>query len=297
MILNGATIRASSTGFKALYVQGFAAAEPIYADLVAEIPSKGYAETYDHILGVPAVREWIGERQVKNMKVWDFTIRNRTWEDTIGIPREMYEDESLGLFSPQFTALGMQMRLHPDVLLAELLDAAFTTGLCYDGKAFVATNHPLKSGTQSNKVTGALSSTTFAEAIQKLRQMKDWEGNPIDVFSMGGKLQLVVGPALEATARQLLLAQQGSSGATNTDFGRATLKVFSRITGNQWFLVVIGAPIKPFILQMRRKPALVIKDMPDDDSLFEDNMIVAGADGRWNMGYWMYQLCVGSTGS
>lgn len=297
MILNGAAIRASSITFLTLFTKGFEQAKPTYPELVTEVPSTGDSNVYDFVLGIPAVREWIGERQIQNLKVWDYTLRNKTWEDSVGIPREAYEDDSLGLFKPQFAMLGNQMSLHPDVLLAELLANAFTVGLCYDGKAFIATNHPLKTGTLSNKVSGALSTTTFNEAIQRLREMKDYSGNPIDVMGMGGELVLVVGPALESTARGILLAQQGASGASNTDYNRAKLKVFSRITNSSWFLMVAGGPLNPFIFQMRRKPVLVVKDMPDDDALFYDNQVVAGADGRWNMGYLLYQLIVGSTGS
>lgn len=297
MILNGAAILAAAVGFKALFLEGFSQAKPVYPDLVIEVPSTGNSETYDFILGLPSVREWVGERQVQNLKAWDYELRNKTWELTIGVPRELYEDDRLGIIKPQFANMGMQMNLHPDVLLSTLLENAFTTGLCYDGKAFIATNHPIAGGTLSNRVTGALSAEKFAEAIQKLRQMKDYEGNPIDVLGMGGKLMLVVGPALEATARALLLAQQGASGATNTDFNRAELKVFNRISGNAWFLFVVGAPIKPFILQMRRKPELVAKDQVNDESVFNDNEVRYGASGRWNMGYGMYQMAVGSTGS
>jgi len=298
MILNGAAILAAATGYRALYKKGFEAAAPLYPQLVAEVPSAGHAETYDLILGLPQVREWIGERQVKAMKVWDFTLTNKTWELTVGVKRELYEDDRLGLLNPQFEAMGMQMALHPDVLLSELFANAFdATAPCYDGKAFIAADHPLAGGsTLSNLVTGALASATFNTAVKKLRQMKDYEGNPIDVFGMGGKLVLVVGPALESTARTLLLAQQGAGGATNTDFQRAELEVFSRITDSSWFLCVKGAPVKPFILQMRRKPAVVARASTSDDNVFFDNEVVHGADGRWEMGFGLYQLIVGSTG-
>lgn len=297
MLLNGAAIQAAATGFRALYKAGFEQAQPLYPELVVEISSEGHAETYDVILGLPQVREWVGERQVKNMKVWDYSLTNRTWELTIGVKRELFEDDRLGIIKPQFQNMGMQMALHPDTLLGQLFSNAFTTGLCYDGKAFIATNHPIVGGTVSNKVTGALTSDNFAAAIKLLREMKDYEGNPIDVLGMGGKLMLVVGPALEATARALLLAQQGASGASNTDYQRAMLKVFNRITGNAWFLMVVGAPMKPFILQMRRRPEVVARDQVSDDNVFNDNEVRYGADGRWEMGYGLYQLAVGSTGA
>ncbi len=298
MILNGAAIRAAATGYRAMYKKGFEQAKPLWPRLCIEIQSTGHAETYDLILGLPQVREWIGERQVKNLKVWDYSLTNKTWELTIGVKRELFEDDRLGMLNASFQNMGVQMSLHPDVLLAELLANAFTTGLCYDGEAFFSADHPRSNGdTWSNLQAGALDSTTFNAAIQKLRSMVDYEGNPIDVFAMGGKLVLVVGPALESTGRALLLAQQGASGATNTDFGRAELEVFSRLSGNAWYLIVEGAPVKPFILQMRRKPVVVARDQVSDENVFNDNEVRFGADGRWNAGYGLPQLAVGSTGA
>jgi len=297
MLLNGAAIRAAATGYRALYKKGFEQAKPLWPRLCIEIESTGHAETYDQIMGLPQVREWIGERQIRSMKVWDYTLTNKTWELTIGVKRELFEDDRLGILNASFQNMGVQMSLHPDVLLAELLANSFTTGLCYDGQPFFSASHPKNGGTWSNLQTGALDSDNFNAAIQKLREMVDYEGNPIDVFAMGGKLLLVVGPALESTARALLLAQQGASGATNTDFGRAELEVFSRLSGNAWFLIIENAPVKPFILQMRRKPQVVARTQISDDNVFYDNEVHYGADGRWNAGYGLPQLAVGSTGA
>lgn len=296
MILNKAAILAAATGFRAVFLEGWNQATPLHTDFVLEVQSTGDSEVYNWSDSFGAMREWIGERVVENIKAWDYTLRNRNWERTLGVDRNLFEDDKLGLIKPKFMSLGVAARQHPDKLFSELVTNGFSA-TCYDGKAFFATNHPLKTGTNSNLQTGALDSTNFNAAIAKLRGMKSYDGEPIDVLNIGGELVLMVGPSLESTARALLLAQQGASGATNTDFNRAKLVVNPRITTGAWFLFVAKAPVRPFILQMRRKPELVARDQPTDDTVWAKREVQYGVDGRWEAGYGLYQLAVGSTGS
>ena len=297
MLLNGAAILAVATGFRALYRQGFEAATPSYAVFIITVESSGDTETYELVDGIPQLREWVGPRQVKNLKAFDYSLRNRDWEATIAVPRNLFLDDRLGVIKPKMVGLGAAARLHPDKLFGELLANGFTTGMGYDGVAFFSDAHPIDGAVQSNLVSGALSATTFNLAIKKLRQMKDWQGNPIDVFAMGGQLTLVVGPALESTARALVLAEYGENGASNLDYNRAKLKVFNRITGNAWFVMISGGPLRPFIHQVREAPIVVARDQPSDECVFNDNEVRHGVNGRWEMGYGLYQLVAGSTGA
>lgn len=77
--------------------------------------------------------------------------RNRTFENTISIPREDIEDDLVGVYSGAFKMLGQDAALHPDELVFELLKGG-ASQLCYDGKNFFATNHPVNpsAGTVSN---------------------------------------------------------------------------------------------------------------------------------------------------
>ncbi|SBW09170.1 Mu phage protein T [uncultured Alphaproteobacteria bacterium] len=65
-------------------------------------------------------------------------------------------------------------------------------------------------------------------------------------------------------------------------------------TGDPWFLVASGSPLKPLIYQERRKFQFVAKDRPTDDNLFERKTFVYGVDGRMNVGFGMPQLVVAS---
>ena len=299
MILNGAAIRAASLGYNAIFMAALVGAKPFHPLLSMETASTGVAEVYDLDGGLPQMREWLGERERQALKVYSHTIENKTYELSVSVRRERFEDDKLGLLNHRFQTLGVTAAMHPDKLLADLLHNGFSTGKGYDNAAFFSTAHPrLKSlSNQSNRVSGALTSTTFNTAVKQLRSITNDQGEVLDILGMGGEMNLIVAPNLESTARGILLAQFGANGASNTDYGRAKLSVFNRLNDGHWFLTVSGGPMAPFILQMRRKPTIVARDQPADDSMFNRNEVDFGVDGRWGMGYGLWQMIQGSNGS
>ena len=105
------------------------------------------------------MREWLGQRVVKNLVAQTYTIQNRLFENTIGVPRVAIEDDKYGLFSPILTEMGKSAAEHPDELVFALLKAGFSTN-CYDGQFFFDTDHPVSNGNNiinsvSNFQTGA----------------------------------------------------------------------------------------------------------------------------------------------
>lgn len=296
MRLNGAALQAASTGFQAVFLEAFEAAEPMYPGYVMEVESTGSREEYHFGDLLSGMREWLGDREIEALNRDAFQIRNRTWEKTIGIPREAYEDDQLGVYKSQVRALAALAKQHPDELLVELIEGGFT-GLCYDGVAFFSASHPITGGVQSNLVSGALSATTFESALLKLRSMKGKGGRQINPLAAGGKLTLTVGPANEAAGKEILVKEYIDGGDSNPDYKAAELKVNPYIAGTHWMLSVNGGALAAFILQMRRRAQLIAKDRNDDEDAFKKNRFLFGCDGRWNMGYGLYQLAVGSTGA
>lgn len=296
MILNGVALRAAQTAYRAVMSEASAKVTPVYEEFSQLVASSGYAENYLQSAGIGALHEWTGERQIGNVKLFDQTLTNRDWEKTLGIPRNAFLDDNLAVFRSQFAELGVMAKLHPDKLFGELLVNGFSSN-SWDGVPYFATNHPIDGDVQSNLVTGALSAAKFQEAMVALRSMKSWGGEPLDVLGMGGQPVLLVGPTLEDTARTIVVSEYGDAGASNPNHKRAELVVFNRLTGNQWFLGVRGAPLRPFIFQERQKPNLVVKGAPDDANVFHDKTVLFGIDGRWEMGYAYYHFMVGSEGA
>ena len=49
---------------------------------------------------------WIGDRVVQNLSVHDYAIKNKSFESTVGIPREAIEDDQYGAYAPLMAQLG-----------------------------------------------------------------------------------------------------------------------------------------------------------------------------------------------
>lgn len=155
MIINQSTMqgcyRTFSTIFQVALAQALAAS--MWERVAMRVGSSGESVEYDWLGAFPMMREWIGERAVKDVEAFGFTIRNKDFEATVGVDRNKIEDDQLGVYTPQFQNLGMTAARHRDKLVFELLAAGFTTP-CYDKQYFFDTDHPVGSGVVSNSGGG-----------------------------------------------------------------------------------------------------------------------------------------------
>lgn len=60
-------------------------------------------------------------------------------------------------------------------------------------------------------------------------------------------------------------------------------------SGPYWYLADLSSVIKPIIVQMRKQPQFVSKMAPTDDNVFFEKKFLMGADGRYNVGYGLWQ--------
>ncbi|WP_343545502.1 Mu-like prophage major head subunit gpT family protein [Sphingomonas paucimobilis] len=110
--------------------------------IATEVPSTTSKEEYGWLGQVPGMREWLGDRVVQNVALHDYTIKNRDFELTIGVPRNAIKDDNYGVYAPLFQEMGRSTTAHPSQLCYPLLKAGFTS-LCYDGQYFFDTDHPV----------------------------------------------------------------------------------------------------------------------------------------------------------
>jgi phage major head subunit gpT-like protein len=141
MIINRGTLGAFFTGLNTAFQQAFDSTEVVYPNYAMAVPSSTAQEQYAWLGMLPGLREWVGDRVIANLRSYDFTIRNKAWERTIGVLRDHLEDDTYGIYSPMAAMLGNEARRHPQELLASLLQGGFTQ-LCYDGQPFFNANHP-----------------------------------------------------------------------------------------------------------------------------------------------------------
>lgn len=142
MIINRGNLAILNQAFNAAFRSGIALAQPMASQIAMSVPSITSEEKYAWMGMTTRFREWIGERQYQGLRQHDYSIKNKTWENTVEVPREVIEDDQYGTFTPVVQQLGQDAALHPDDLVFGLLQAGFSTP-CFDGQYFFDTDHPV----------------------------------------------------------------------------------------------------------------------------------------------------------
>lgn len=81
---------------------------------------------------------------------------------------------------------------------------------------------------------------------------------------------------------------------TDHPVGSGTVSNFGGGSGTAWYLMDLSRPIKPIILQIRKRPEFVGLDRPDDPDVFMRKKFRYGVDDRKNVGFGLWQLAYGS---
>ncbi|MFZ5826509.1 MAG: Mu-like prophage major head subunit gpT family protein [Bacillota bacterium] len=294
MMVNSAALRSIYTSFKTIFNGALDNAKALWQMVATEVPSTAKVEEYKWLGKLPRMREWIGERVIQNLSAFGWTIKNKSFEATVGVDRDDVEDDSIGVYRPVIEQLGISAALHPDELVWDLLKAGFTN-LCYDGQYFFDSDHRDGGGPiQSNRGNAPLSPAAYAAARAQMMALQDEAGRPLRIMPN----LLVVPPQLEGEGKEILEAEKNAQGATNIYRGTATLLVVPDLADQptRWYLMDTTKPVKPLVFQRRKKPEFVALDNPDDQNVFMKKQFLYGVDSRDNAGYGLWQLAYGSTG-
>lgn len=65
-------------------------------------------------------------------------------------------------------------------------------------------------------------------------------------------------------------------------------------SGTAWYLLDLSRPVKPLLLQIRKRPEFVALDRPEDEGVFMRKKYRYGVDDRKNVGFGLWQLAYGS---
>lgn len=133
-------LQALRTAVSAAFKGGLSNVTPQYQQVATVVPSSTASNTYGWLGDMPGMREWIGDREINDIKENAYSIANKDFESTVGVKRTDIEDDNLGIYTPMFTELGRSAAIFPDQLVFELLKNGFTNK-CYDGKNFFAADH------------------------------------------------------------------------------------------------------------------------------------------------------------
>lgn len=131
----------SSSAFAARFGQGMEHANPDYLKVATVLPSSSGATGYGWLGDFPNLKEWIGARQLKDLKKHQYNIVNKTFESSVKVARVDYEDNDYGRYGIIFEQMGHDAKLYPDDHVFGLLKDGFTE-VCYDGQPFFDADHP-----------------------------------------------------------------------------------------------------------------------------------------------------------
>lgn len=300
MLINKANLSIIFINLKTIFNNAFAAAPSQWNQTAMLVPSGSSQNDYNWLSAFPRMRKWIGEKAIKSLEAFKYSIVNDDWEATVEVNRNHIDDDQLGIYAPQAQMAGFSARQLPDEIVSDLKNNAFTS-LCYDGQFFYDTDHPVAGASVSNKLAVALSVATPAAAAASygaartaIMNFKDDEGRPLALIPN----VLEVPPALESVALTLINSDKLNDNSPNPYKGTATVLVNPRLTSSTaWFLHVTNMPVKPFIYQERKAPVFVEQTDPQADDVFNRKLFKFGAEARAAGGYAFWQMSVGSTGA
>lgn len=300
MLVNKASIQAAFVGLKTLFNNAFSTAPSNWEKIAMKVPSSTGSNLYAWLSAFPRMRRWIGEKHVKSLKAFSYTVENEDFEATVEVDRNHIEDDQLGVYAPQAQMAGHSAKQLPDEIVYEVVNNGFTSP-CYDGQYYFDTDHPVGEQSVSNKGTKKLSIASLAEAMASygaartaMGKFADEDARPLNITPT----VLLVPKALEDVGRALLTLERFEDGKPNIYKGTAELVVSSRLTSDTaWFLLDTSMPVKPFIYQERKAPVFVQQIDAEADDVFNRKKFKFGAEARAAGGYGFWQLAYGSTGT
>lgn len=143
MLINRANLADMTRGFQVVFQDAYSQAPSMWDQFATLVTSTTSEEKYAWLGTMPRIREWLGDRVVQSLATSDYTIRNRSFELTIGVDRDHIEDDQFGVYRPMFQQMAQEAKTHPDELVFGLMLAGFNT-VCWDGQFFFDTDHPVR---------------------------------------------------------------------------------------------------------------------------------------------------------
>lgn len=280
------------------FIKAFEGAPADYLAAMLFAPSGSASEKYGWLGQAPNMREWKDERVPAGLRDWEYTIRNKRFENSLSVDVPELERDQIGAIRVRIGDLAVRAKDFPHGLLSTLRKSGATL-LCYDGAAFFATTHSEgDSGTQSNKLsqTGATIDnvkTDFVAARTAMTAFKDDRGQkPVRVAL---DLVVVCSPAMEFIMREVFENPTLAAGGKNIYAGQARVEVDTGLSGNAWILENRAGMLRGFILQEELPVRLSNTDVTSDEA-FMRGKVFFGTEWRGNAGYgdWRYAVSVGT---
>lgn len=183
MELNQAALAAVYKSFKTIFNEAFQGVAPEWEKIAMPVPSSTGTEEYGWLGAFPKLREWIGDRHVKNLQAHGYSIKNKDWEASVAVNRNSIEDDTYGVYRPFIAEMGRSSAAHYDELSFAMLPLGLTA-LCYDGQYFFDTDHPVGAGVVSNYGGGAGAAWYLLDTTRAIKPIILQKRKPAEFVSL-----------------------------------------------------------------------------------------------------------------
>ena len=98
MIINQANLQGVYKSFQTIFNEAWDMAAPAQWPAVAmEVPSETREESYDWLGDFPMMKEWVGDRVIKDLSAFKYEITNKDYEATVEVDRNDIQDDQIGV--------------------------------------------------------------------------------------------------------------------------------------------------------------------------------------------------------
>ena len=105
-LVNESRLRALFVGLSTIFNNSLQASIQDYQSTCMIVPSTGRGMDYAWLTRFPRMRKWVGDKQIKNLELQTYYVKNESWEATIGVDRNDIEDDQLGIYQIQAEMMG-----------------------------------------------------------------------------------------------------------------------------------------------------------------------------------------------
>ena len=95
MIVNQATLQGIYKSFSTIFREAFDGAPTMWEQVAMRAPSAGRSVDYKWLGDFPMMKEWVGERAIKDLSGFSYEIVNKNYEATIEVDRDDIEDDQI----------------------------------------------------------------------------------------------------------------------------------------------------------------------------------------------------------
>jgi len=285
MIVNRENVADLTRGVKKIFNDAFKAVDKKYEKHATVVKTKNHTVDYAWLSDFPSMKEWVNDRDLRDLEAHKYTISKKDWEASVTVTRDDILFDNLGFVKPRVTDLAHVPIRHKNAYIGKLIT---TNGTCFDGKEFFAADHDIGGEAESNLTDLPFNAENLNTVYDEMINRKDANGNSYGIMPS----IVYVASNLRAKAVEILESVV-IEGSTNTTKGLVEYEVLPELADGEWCLADNSRPLKPFVIQITKEAEVD----SDDTEMFKSKKMHYGIDAMDNAGYTFWQLAYFSDGT